>query len=60
LRALYWSGADVWDAYWALGLKEAKELVEVAPRPVKDNLARPEAEALKQKLEEGGARVSLR
>jgi large subunit ribosomal protein L7/L12 len=43
-----------------LGLKEAKDLVEGAPKPVKDNLPKAEAEALKKKLEEGGAKVSLK
>jgi large subunit ribosomal protein L7/L12 len=43
-----------------LGLKEAKDLVEGAPKPVKENLAKAEAEALKKKLEEGGAKVSLK
>ncbi len=42
-----------------LGLKEAKDLVEAAPKPVKENLPRAEAEVLKKKLEEGGARVFL-
>jgi large subunit ribosomal protein L7/L12 len=43
-----------------LGLKEAKELVEGAPKPVKENLPKPEAEAVKKKLEEGGAKVSIK
>jgi large subunit ribosomal protein L7/L12 len=43
-----------------LGLKEAKELVEGAPKPVKENVAKDEANALKKKLEEGGAKVSLK
>src|SRR5437588_9543282 len=43
-----------------LGLKEAKDLVEGAPKPVKENLGKDEAEALKKKLEEGGAKVSLK
>src|SRR6516225_7658134 len=38
-----------------LGLKEAKDLVEGAPKPIKENLPTAEAEALKKKLEEGGA-----
>src|SRR5262249_44123557 len=41
-----------------LGLKEAKELVEGAPKPVKENVSKDEAENLKKKLEEGGAKVS--
>jgi large subunit ribosomal protein L7/L12 len=43
-----------------LGLKEAKELVEGAPKPVKENIAKDEAAALKKKLEEGGAKVSFK
>ena len=43
-----------------LGLKEAKDLVEGAPKAVKENVAKDEAEAIKKKLEEGGAKVSLK
>jgi large subunit ribosomal protein L7/L12 len=43
-----------------LGLKEAKDLVEGAPKTVKENLAKAEAEALKKKLEDGGAKASLK
>jgi large subunit ribosomal protein L7/L12 len=43
-----------------LGLKEAKDLVEGAPKPVKENIAKDEAEALKKKLEDAGAKVSLK
>ena len=43
-----------------LGLKEAKDLVEGAPKPVKENISKDEAEAIKKKLEEGGAKVSLK
>jgi large subunit ribosomal protein L7/L12 len=43
-----------------LGLKEAKELVEGAPKPVKENIAKDEANAVKKKLEEGGAKASLK
>jgi large subunit ribosomal protein L7/L12 len=43
-----------------LGLKEAKDLVEGAPKPVKENIAKADAEGLKKKLEEGGAKVSLK
>jgi ribosomal protein L7/L12 len=43
-----------------LGLKEAKDLVEGAPNPVKENLPTTDAEAVKEKLEEGGAKVSLK
>ena len=42
-----------------LGLKEAKELVDGAPKPVKEGLAKNEAESIKAKLEEAGAEVSL-
>lgn len=43
-----------------LGLKEAKELVDGAPKPVKEKVAKDEAEALKAKLEEVGATVSIK
>ncbi len=43
-----------------LGLKEAKELVDGAPRPVKTGLSKEEAEAVKAKLEEQGATVELK
>lgn len=43
-----------------LGLKEAKELVDNAPKPVKEGIAKDEAEALKQQLEEAGAEVELK
>ena len=43
-----------------LGLKEAKELVERAPKRVKKGLSKAEAEALKAKLEEAGATVELK
>jgi large subunit ribosomal protein L7/L12 len=43
-----------------LGLKEAKDLVEGAPKPVKDNVPKEEAENLKKKLEAVGAKVSLK
>jgi large subunit ribosomal protein L7/L12 len=43
-----------------LGLKEAKDVVEGAPKPIKENISKDEAEALKKKLEEGGAKVSLK
>ena len=42
-----------------LGLKEAKELVEGAPKPVKEGVAKDEAEEIKKKLEEAGATVEL-
>ncbi len=43
-----------------LGLKEAKDLVDGAPKPVKEGLEAPEAEEMKKKLEEAGATVELK
>ncbi|WP_315274642.1 50S ribosomal protein L7/L12 [Selenomonas sputigena] len=43
-----------------LGLKEAKELVDGAPAPIKENIAKAEADELKAKLEEAGATVELK
>ena len=43
-----------------LGLKEAKDLVDGAPKPVKENIGKDEAEAMKKKLEEAGAGVELK
>jgi large subunit ribosomal protein L7/L12 len=43
-----------------LGLKEAKALVDEAPKPVKEGIEREEAEKLKQELEEAGASVELK
>src|SRR5262249_23029086 len=43
-----------------LGLKEAKDLVEGAPKPVKENVSKQDAEAIKKKLEDGGAKVSIK
>jgi len=43
-----------------LGLKEAKELVDGAPKPVKEGLTKEDAEALKAKLEESGGSVELK
>lgn len=43
-----------------LGLKEAKELVDGAPKPIKENVDKAEAESLKAKLEEAGAEVELK
>ncbi len=42
-----------------LGLKEAKELVESAPKPIKEGASKEEAEDLKKQLEEAGATVKL-
>ncbi|MBU7007472.1 50S ribosomal protein L7/L12 [Phosphitispora fastidiosa] len=43
-----------------LGLKEAKALVDEAPKPVKEKIGKEEAEALKAKLEEAGASIQLK
>jgi large subunit ribosomal protein L7/L12 len=43
-----------------LGLKEAKDLVEGAPKPIKEGMAKADAEALKKKIEEAGAKVALK
>ena len=43
-----------------LGLKEAKDLVDGAPKPVKEGIAKADAEAAKKKLEEAGASVELK
>jgi large subunit ribosomal protein L7/L12 len=47
-------------AITALGLKEAKDLVEGAPKSVKDGVSKAEAEELKKKLEEAGAKVQVK
>ena len=44
----------------ALGLKEAKELVDSAPKPIKEGIAKTDAEDLKKQLEELGAKVELK
>jgi len=43
-----------------LGLKEAKDLVEGAPKPVKENIGKDDAEKIKKQLEDGGAKVELK
>ena len=43
-----------------LGLKEAKDLVDGAPKVVKDGVSKADAEAMKKKLEEAGAKISLK
>ena len=43
-----------------LGLKEAKDLVDGAPKPVKEGMPKADAEAAKKKLEEAGAKVELK
>ena len=44
----------------SLGLKEAKDLVDGAPKPVKEGISREEAEAAKTKLEEVGAQIQIK
>ena len=44
----------------SLGLKEAKELVDGAPKPVKENVSKADAEAMKKKIEDGGGKASLK
>lgn len=43
-----------------LGLKEAKDLVEGAPKPIKEGVAKAEAEEIKKKFEESGAKIELK
>ena len=43
----------------SLGLKEAKDLVESAPKPIKEGVNKDESEAIKKKFEEVGAKVSI-
>ncbi len=47
-------------AITGLGLKEAKDLVDGAPKPIKENVKKEEAEALKKQLEAAGATVELK
>lgn len=47
-------------AITSLGLKEAKDLVESAPKPVKDGVSKEEAEKIKKVLEEAGAKVEIK
>ncbi len=44
----------------SLGLKEAKDLVDAAPKPLKEGVAKDEADALKKQLEEAGAEVEVK
>ena len=44
----------------SLGLKEAKDLVEAAPKAVKEGVSKEEAETIKKKLEEAGAKVEIK
>ena len=43
-----------------LGLKEAKDLVDGAPKPVKEGMTKADAEAAKKKLEEAGAKAEIK
>jgi len=47
-------------AITGLGLKEAKDLVDGAPKPVKENIKKDEAEAIKKQLEEAGATIEIK
>ena len=47
-------------AVTGLGLKEAKDLVDGAPKPVKEAIAKADAEALKKQLEDAGAKVEIK
>jgi len=44
----------------SLGLKEAKDIVDAAPKPIKEGVSKDEAEALKAQLEEAGAKVEIK
>jgi large subunit ribosomal protein L7/L12 len=44
----------------SLGLKEAKDLVESAPKPIKEGVSKDEAAAIKKKFEEAGAKVEIK
>jgi len=43
-----------------LGLKEAKDLVDATPKPVKEGISKEDANAIKQQLEEAGAEVEIK
>lgn len=47
-------------AVTGLGLKEAKDLVDGAPKPVKEGIAKADADALKKQLEDAGAKVEIK
>jgi large subunit ribosomal protein L7/L12 len=47
-------------AVTTLGLKEAKDLVESAPKPIKEGVAKKEAEEIKKKIEAAGAKIELK
>jgi len=44
----------------SLGLKEAKDLVDGAPKPIKEGISKADAEAIKKKMEEAGAKVEIK
>ena len=44
----------------SLGLKEAKDLVEGAPKPIKEGVPKDEAEAIKKKFEDAGAKAEIK
>jgi large subunit ribosomal protein L7/L12 len=44
----------------SLGLKEAKDIVDAAPKPIKEGVSKDEAEALRSQLEEAGAKVEIK
>ncbi|MDR0363802.1 MAG: 50S ribosomal protein L7/L12 [Bacteroidales bacterium] len=44
----------------SLGLKEAKDIVDAAPKPIKEGVSKDEAEALRNQLEEAGAKVEIK
>ena len=44
----------------SLGLKEAKDLVDGAPKPIKEGVSKADAEAIKKKMEEAGAKVEVK
>jgi large subunit ribosomal protein L7/L12 len=44
----------------SLGLKEAKDLVDGAPKPLKEGISKADAEAIKKKMEEAGAKAEIK
>ena len=44
----------------SLGLKEAKDLVDGAPKPIKEGVSKDEAQTIKKKLEEAGAKIEIK
>ena len=57
---LIWTDSEEVRSITGLGLKEAKDLVEAAPKPVKEGASKEEAEEIKKKLEEAGASVEVK